>query len=116
MNEPLFCVVLHSDLLAQLHLCVHLHALTPYRVVGIPRSRAELEAVFTKTRVDVIVCGGAFRQLETKELRAELRGRGLPVVLLRHHDRPTSLAWLRLRLARYTPRLSISHRPLGPRQ
>ena len=63
--------MLHSDLLAQLHLCVYLHADTPYRVVGIPRSRAELEAVFTKTRVDVIVCGGAFRRAEAKSLRAE---------------------------------------------
>ena len=99
MTEPLFCVVLHSDPLAQLHLCVYVHAHTPYRVVGIPRSRAELEAVFAKARVDLVICGGAFRLAEAKSLRAELRGRGLPVVLLRHHDRPRSLAWLRQRLA-----------------
>ena len=86
MTEPLFCVLLHSDPLAQLHLCVYVHAHTPYRVVGIPRSRAELEAVFTKTRVDVIVCGGAFRRAEAKSLRAEWRGRGLPVVLLRYRS------------------------------
>lgn len=96
-NSP-FCVVLHSDPLAQLHLCVYVHAHTPYRVVGIPRSRAELDEVFTKTRVDLVICGGAFRQLGTKELRAELRRRGLPVVLLRHHDRPASLTWLRRHL------------------
>ena len=107
MTEPLLCLLLHSDLLAQLHLCVYLHAHTPYRVVGIPRSRAGLEAVFTKTRVDVIVCGGAFRQLGAKELRAELRGRGLPVVLLRHHDRPLSLLWLRQRLERCTPQPAV---------
>ena len=108
MTEPLFCVVLHSELLAQLHLCVYLHAHTPYQVVGIPRSRAELEAVFAKTPVDLVVCGGAFRKPEAKALRTELRRRGLPILQLRHHDCPTSLAWLRLRLARYTPRLSIS--------
>jgi len=99
MTKPLFCVVLHSDPLAQLHLCVYVHAHTPYRVVGIPQSRAELEMVFTKTRVDVIVCGGAFRQLGAKELRAELRRRGLYLLLLRHHDRPRSLEWLRQWLA-----------------
>lgn len=98
MTEPSLCVVLHSDLLAQLHLCVYLHAHTSCRVVGIPRSRADLEAVFAKTRVDVIICGGEFRQLGTKALRAELRGRGLPVVLVRHHDRPASLTWLRRHL------------------
>ncbi len=86
MTEPLFCVVLHSDPLAQLHLCVYVHAHTLCRVVGIPRSRAELEAVFTKTRVDLVICGGAFRLAEAKSLRAELRGRGLPVVLLRHQS------------------------------
>ena len=100
MTEPLFCVVLHSDLLAQLHLCVYLHAHTPYRVVGIPRSRAELHDVFAKTRVDLVICGGALRQPGAKTLRAELRRRGLPLLLLRHHDRPASLAWLRQRLAR----------------
>ncbi len=73
MTEPFLCVVLHSDLLAQLHLCVYLHAHTLYQVVGIPRSRAELEAVFSKTRVDVIVCGGAFRLMEAKSLRAASR-------------------------------------------
>ena len=95
MTEPLFCVVLHSDPLAQLHLCVYVHAHTLYRVVGIPRSRAELDEVFAKMRVDLVLCGGAFRQLGTKELRAELRGRGLPLVVLRHHDRSASMAWLR---------------------
>ena len=109
MTEPFLCVVLHSDLLAQLHLCVYLHAHTPYRVVGIPRSRADLEAVFAKTRVDLVICGGAFRLAEAKSLRAELRGRGLPVVLLRHHERPASVAWLGRRIAccetrRPTPR------------
>lgn len=98
-NSP-FCVLLHSDLLAQLHLCVYLHAHTPYRVAGIPRSRAELDEVFAKTRVDLIICGGAFRLAGTKALRAELRRRGLRLLLLRHHDRPTSLAWLQQRLAR----------------
>lgn len=113
MTEPLFCVLLHSDLLAQLHLCVYLHAHTPYRVVGIPRSRAELEAVFTKTRVDLVICGGTFRQSEAKVLRAELRGRSLPVVLLRHHDRPASVPWLVRRIAccetrRPTPRNRVT--------
>lgn len=98
MTEPSLCVVLHSDLLAQLQLCVYLHAHTPYRVVGIPRSSAELNEVFAQTRVDLVICGGAFRQLGTKALRAELRRRGLPVVLLRHHDRPASLTWLRRHL------------------
>lgn len=99
MTEPLFCVLLHTDFLAQLHLCVYLHTHTPYRVVGIPRSCAELDEVFAKTRVDVIVCGGVFRQVEAKSLRAGLRRRGLPVVLLRHHHRSLSLEWLRRRLA-----------------
>jgi len=100
MTEPLLCVVLHGDLVVQLHLCAYLHSHTPCRVVGIPRSRAELDEVFAKTRVDVIVCGGSFRLAGTKALRAELRRRGLPAVLLRHHDRPTSLAWLLRRLTR----------------
>ncbi len=100
MTEPLFCVLLHSDPLAQLHLCVFLHAHTPYRVVGIPRSHAELEAVFTKTRVDLVICGGAFRTADAKALRVELRRRGLPILLLRHHDRPASVAWLGRRIAR----------------
>ena len=116
MSELILCVVLHSGLLAQLHLCVYLHAHTPCRVAGIPRSRAELDEVFMKAPLEVILCGGAFRMPGAKALRAEVRRRGLPVLLLRHHDRPTSLAWLRLRLARCTPLLSIRHRPLGPRQ
>ncbi|MEQ2006987.1 MAG: hypothetical protein ABMA26_09315 [Limisphaerales bacterium] len=100
MTKPHHCVVLHSDPLAQLHLCVYLHAHTPYRVVGIPRSRTALETVFTKTTVDLILCGGAFRLAGAKALRAELRRRGLPVLLLRHHDRLASLEWLRRRLGR----------------
>lgn len=100
MTEPLFCVVLHSDPLAQLHLCVYVYAHTPYRVVGIPRSRAEFDEVFAKTPVDLVICGGAFRLAGTKALRAELRRRGLPLLLLRHHDRPSSMEWLRRRLVR----------------
>ena len=110
MPEPLFCVVLHSDLLAQLRLCVYLHAQTPCRVVGIPRSRAELEAVFAKTPVELIICGGTFRQPGAKSLRAELRGRGLPVVRLRHHDRPRSLAWLLCRLIRLPAATALNTR------
>lgn len=98
MTRPPHCVVLHSDPLA--HLCVYLHANTLYRVVGIPRSRAALEAGFTNTTVDLILCGGAIRLVGAKALRAELRRRALPVLLLRHHDRPASLAWLRRRLRR----------------
>lgn len=56
--------------------------------------------MFAKTRVDLVICGGAFRLAWTKALRAELRLRGLRLLLLRHHDRPRSLAWLRQRLAR----------------
>lgn len=100
MKKPHHCVVLHSDPLAQLHLCVYLHANTLYRVVGIPRSRGDLDKVFAKTGVDLLLCGGAFRLVGAKALRAELRRRGLPVLLLRHHDRPASLAWLRQRIAR----------------
>ena len=100
MTEPLFCVLLHSDPLAQLHLSAYVHAHTPCRVVGIPRSRADLEAVFAKTRVDLVICGGAFRQLGAKPLRAELRRRGLRLLVLRHHNRPASLGWLRQRIAR----------------
>lgn len=81
MTKPHHCVVLHSDPLAQLHLCVYLHANTLYRVVGIPRSRAALEAVFTKTTVDLILCGGRVPAGGAKAVRAELRLRGLPVVL-----------------------------------
>lgn len=116
MTEPLLFALLHSDPLAQIHLAVYLHAHTPHRVVGIPRSRADLETLFTKAPVDFIVVGGAFRLAGAKALRAELRRRGLPVLLLRHHDRLTSLAWLRLRLARCTPLLPVRHRRLGPRQ
>lgn len=100
MTSSLFCVLLHSDPLAQLNLCVYLHAHTPYRVVGIPRSQTEFDEVFAKTRVDLVICGGAFRQPGAKALRAELRRRGLRLLLLRHHDLPRSLAWLRRRLAR----------------
>jgi len=107
MSEPILCVVLHSGLLAQLHLCVYLHAHTPCRVVGIPRSRADLDAVIAKTRVDLIICGGAFRLAGAKALRAELRRRGLPILPLRQHDRPISLAWLRQRLERCTPRPAV---------
>ena len=116
MTEPLLLALLHSDPLAQLHLAVYLHAHTPHRVVGIPRSPADLAALFTKAPMDFILCGGAFRLAEAKALRAELRRRGLPVLLLRHHDRPTSLTWLRQRLTRCTPLRSVRHRPLGPRQ
>ncbi len=45
----------HSDRLAQLHrCCLYLHAHTPYRVVGIPRSREDFEELFTTTRADLI--------------------------------------------------------------
>ena len=112
MTEPILCVVLHSELLAQLQLCVYLHAHTSCRVVGIPRSRTDLEAVFAKARVDVIVCGGAFRQLGTKALRAELRRRGLRLLLLRHQDRPRSLTWLRRRLV-HLPAATSHYARLG---
>jgi len=111
MTESLFCVVLHSNPLAQLHLCVYLHAHTPYRVVGIPRSREDLEALFPKTPVDLVICGGAFRTADAKALRAELRGRGLPVVLFRHHDRPASLEWLWRRLVHRASVTGLNSRP-----
>lgn len=100
MTKPLLCVLLHSDPLAQLHLAVYLHAHTAYRVVGIPRCREDLEALFAKTPVDLVIGGGAFGLVGAKALRAELRRRDLPVLLLRRHDRPESLEWLRRRLAR----------------
>lgn len=75
-------------------------------MVSTLRVHAELEAVFAKPRVDLVICGGAFRLVAAKFLRPELRRRSLPVVLLRHHDRPLSLAWLRQRLGRGAPLLS----------
>ena len=100
MTTPLYCAVLHGDFLAQIQLCAYLHAHSEHLVVGIPQSREELEALFRKVRVDVVVCGGQFSEPCVKLLRAELRRRGLRVVVLRHADRQTSVMWLRRRLDR----------------
>lgn len=55
----------------------------PHRVSGGGHSaqpRGVGSAVFMKTREDVVVCGGAFRQLGAKDLRVELQGRTCPSV------------------------------------
>ena len=100
MTTSLYCAVLHGDFLAQIQLCAYLHAHSEHLVVGIPQSREELEALFRKVRVEVVVCGGQFREPCVKLLRAELLRRGLRVVVLRHADRQTSQEWLRQRLNR----------------
>ena len=100
MTTSLHCAALHSEFLAQIQLCAFLHAHSNHLVVGIPHSPEELDALFRKVRVDVVICGGRFREPSDMALRAEFRRRGLRVVLLRHTDRRTSLEWLRRRLNR----------------
>ena len=99
MNQPIRIVLCHPDGLVRLRLTVALQAGTAVRVVVLARSATELLIALEQVPVDRVVCGGDYARRSAKELRWELWRRGLPVVTVRHAERPASQQWLRVRCA-----------------
>ena len=100
MNQLIRIALCHPDGLVRLRLTVALQAGTAVRVVVLARSATELLTALEQVPVDRVVCGGDYARRSAKELRRELWRRGLPVVTVRHPERPASQQWLCMRCAR----------------
>ena len=100
MNQLLRIALCHPDGLVRLRLTVALQAGRAVRVVVTARNATELLTALERVPVDRVVCGGDYACRSAKGLRLELWRRGLPVVTVRHPERPASQQWLRVRCAR----------------